>query len=70
MCDIIEYGRGSPKHISVEFQRDASLRVTEVCIIATAPDGTETGLKLLISDKGKFIREGTSQKLLEGVDIT
>ena len=69
MCDIIEFGRGSPKHITVEFERDASLRATAVVIVATSPSGEEMGLKHLITDKGKFIQVGTPVDLIEGVDI-
>ncbi len=69
MCDIIEYGRGAPKNIVIEFQRDASMRSTEVFITAISRSGAEQGLKLIISDKGEFIRVGKPVDLIEGVDV-
>lgn len=71
MCDIIEYGRGAPKNISIEFQRDPSMRSTIVVIVAKNRNGIEEqGVSLLISDKGDILKVGTPQKLIEGVDIT
>lgn len=68
MCDMIEYGN-IPKHIKVYFERDASMRATEVVIIAISPDGEEMGVKHFITDKGVFVRVGKEATLTEGVDI-
>ncbi len=69
MCNMIKYGLEHPRHISIEFERDASLRATAVVIVATSPDGVETGLKHVITDKGKFVQVGEAAILMEGVDI-
>ena len=69
MCDIIEIGVGErKKNISIEYQRDPSLRTTELVIINRSPKGEETGMLLICYDNGK-IAYSTPAKLIEGVDI-
>lgn len=68
---MIEYGRpNADKHIFVEFERDPSMRATEVVVWTKARNGDEEqGVKFLISDTGKFIKMGVATELIEGVDI-
>ena len=70
MCDIIEHGRGASKNISVEFERDASMRATEVIVIGRSPNGQEEeGVSFIISDRGKFLRVGKPTRMIERVDL-
>lgn len=62
MCERIEVGR-----ISVAFQRDESVRVTEVIIINHNDEGQEMqGMRVICNDDG-FIAGGVC--LYQGVDI-
>ncbi len=67
MCQMVEIQKGAvPANISIEFERDASLRVVAVVVINRDRDGVEYGIKLLCHDNGR-ISGGT--RLRDGVDI-
>lgn len=56
MCKIIEIGRDAvPSNIVIEFQRDASIRGTEVLIFNRDRNGHDVhGVKLTCYDNGKI----------------
>lgn len=68
MCESISIPKGQGLGpILVEFQRDASMRLTEIVIINTGRDGQERqGMKVICKDNGD-IKGGLN--LIEGVDI-
>ena len=68
MCKLVEITRDAvPSNISIEFERDPSLRATEVLIINRGPNNREEyGMKIICYDNGK-IEPGI--KLIDGVDI-
>jgi len=69
MCRIIEIQRDVvPANISIEFQRDAPLRATEVIIINKNPSGEEYGVVLMCADNGK-ITVGKPMSITEGARI-
>ena len=69
MCEIIEIGlREKNKNISIEYQRDAALRLTELVVINRDRDGQETGVAIMCTDKGN-IRISQPVKLQEGVAL-
>ena len=58
MCKVVTYGSDyvGHEHITIEFQRRAELRATEVFVIARPRRGVgETGVSILITDDGRFI---------------
>lgn len=61
MCTITRINRDAvPKSISIEFERDASLRGTEVVIINDGPKG-EHGVKLVCYDNGEIQVSGVAE---------
>ncbi len=69
MCETIEHRRQVGKNILIEFQRDLSLRATEVIIINQDRDGRECqGVKLICYDSGK-IEVSKAINTIDGVDI-
>ena len=59
-----------PDKITVEFQRDASLRVTEVVIVNHNHAGNERqGVRFMCHDNGDITMLGGPVNLIEGVDI-
>ena len=70
MCDTIDHRRGATgKSILVEFERDASIRATEVLVINQDRDGNEVqGVRLICGDSGKIV-VGKVNNMVEGVDI-
>ena len=66
MCEIVEIGlKGRNKNITIEYERDASLRATEIIIVNNGQKG-EYGLRLTCLDTGE-IRGG--YELTDGTDI-
>lgn len=60
-----------PPSIDVEFERDASLRGTEVVIVNYNRGGVECqGLQMLCTDNGKILWVRGPVDLVEGVDIS
>ena len=70
MCRMVKISRDAvPSSIDIEFERDASLRATEVLIVNHKRNGDEgQAITLLCSDNGD-IRVGKAQDLTAGVDI-
>ncbi len=58
-------------HIQVEYERDESLRATNVVVIAVDKYGrsdVENGVKIIVLDNGRILA-GDGQELTDGVDI-
>ncbi len=58
-------------HIEVTYERDESLRATEIIVIARDKYGrsdVENGVRIYVFDSGKIIA-GNGQELTDGVDI-
>ncbi len=68
MCESIEVSKGEGLgSILVSFQRDNSIRATEVTIVNNDREGQEKqGMRVICNDTGN-IRGGVN--LIEGVDI-
>ncbi len=71
MCKIIEIERNAiPSNISIEFERDASIRAVEIIVINRDRDGNEVqAVKMIAQDNGKFYRVSDAVDLIDGVDI-
>ena len=71
MCDTIDHRRNvTGTSIKVFFERDASLRATEVIVINEGRDGEERqAVKMIAQDNGKFMQVGQAVDLIDGVDI-
>ncbi len=71
MCDTIDHRRESTgKSIVIEFERDPSLRATEVVIVNQDRDGDERqAVKVICADSGKIMYVGKVQDLADGVDV-
>ncbi len=64
------YIDGVPDHIKVRYQRDASLRATEIVIIARDRDSADLeGVKLIVKDTGVISYISPRTKLVDGIDI-
>lgn len=72
MCQMIKIKRDAvPSNITIEFERDASLRAVAIVVINHNCDGEEVeGVKLIAQDNGKFYAVGTPKELRNGVDLT
>ncbi len=71
MCETIDHRRvGTGTSIKVYFERDASLRATEVIVVNEDREGEERqAVKMIAADNGKFIKVGGAVDLIDGVDI-
>ena len=71
MCDTIDHRRATTgTSITVEFERDPSLRATEIIVINHDREGNECeAVKMIAQDNGKFMKVSGAVKLVEGVDI-
>ncbi len=71
MCKMVEIERDAvPSNITIEFERDASMRVVEVVIINRGRDGAECqGIVLVCADSGKIISVSTIADMKDGVGI-
>ena len=71
MCNTINHRREiTGTSILVEFERDPSLRATEVIVINQGRDGVERqAVKMIASDNGMFYQVGKAVDLIDGVDI-
>ena len=71
MCVIKQIGNEiQPDKICIEYERDASMRATEVVIINKNRHGVEVeGLPLLCHDNGRITVRGGPVKLVDGEDI-
>ena len=71
MCKIVEIDRGAvPSNISIEFERDASIRAVEIIVINRDRHGNEVqAVKMIAQDSGKFYRVSGAVDLIDGVDI-
>ena len=66
MCRLIKYERDVvPENITVHFERDASMRATEVTIINTGNKG-EYGITAICLDSGIIVN---GHELKDGVDL-
>ena len=69
MCETIDHRRQVGKNILVEFEREASIRATEVFVIIRDLNGNECqGVRLICHDNGKMII-GRVNDIMEGGDI-
>ncbi len=69
MCETIDHRRQVGKNILVEFERDASLRATEVLVINQDRNGHECqGVKMICYDSGKM-EVGKAVDFVASVDI-
>ena len=71
MCKVVRVGVGEhPDHISIEFERDPSLRACEVVVVnRSAKTGEERqAVKLICYDNGE-IKAGRIADLVDGVDV-
>ncbi|KKL80854.1 hypothetical protein LCGC14_2000610 [marine sediment metagenome] len=71
MRNILEIQRGAvPSNISIEFERDVSIRAVEIIIINHDRDGIERqAVKFIAQDNGNFYKVGRAVDLIDGVDI-
>ncbi len=71
MCQLVEIERGAiPSNISIEFERDASIRAVEIIVINRDRHGNEVqAVKMIAQDSGKFYRVSGAVDLIDGVDI-
>lgn len=71
MCETIDHRRESTKQsIVVEFERDPSLRATEIIVINKDRKGNDKqAVKLIASDSGNFMAVGKATDLIDGVDL-
>ena len=71
MCQLVEIKKGAvPSNISIEFERDASMRAVEIIIINRDRNGIVCeGIKLIAQDNGKFYSVSDPANLVDGVDI-
>lgn len=71
MCETINHRREiTGTSIVVEFERDPSLRATEVIVINQDRNGNECeAVKMIAQDNGKFYKVGKAVRLVDGVDI-
>ena len=71
MCDTIDHRRaGTGTSIKVEFERDPSLRATEIIVINQGRDGVDRqAVKMIAADNGTFIAVSKAVDLIDGVDI-
>ena len=69
MCETIDHRRQVGKNILIEFERDPSLRATEVLVINQDRNGRECqGVKITCYDNGKMVVSRVND-IIEGVDI-
>ncbi len=70
MCRMVRISRDAvPSSIDIEFERDASVRATEVLIVNHKRNGDEgQAVKLICHDNGD-ITAGRAQDLTAGVDV-
>ncbi len=71
MCKIMDIQRDAvPSNISIEFERDASIRAVEIIVINRDRHGNEVqAVKMIAQDSGKFYRVSGAVDLIDGVDI-
>ena len=71
MCEMVEINRGAvPSNISIEFERDASIRAVEIIVINHDRYGNEVqAVKMIAQDSGKFYRVSGAVDCIDGVDI-
>jgi len=71
MCETIDHRRGATgTSIKVYFERDASLRATEVIVVNQDREGNERqAVKMIAQDSGKFLGVSGAVDLVDGVDI-
>ncbi len=71
MCKMVEIERNAvPSNISIEFERDASIRAVEIIVINHDRDGNEVqAVKLIAQDNGMFYAVSDAVDLVDGVDI-
>ena len=55
MCDITTINKGNRGKVTVEFERRADLRATEVFIINQGFDEVEVGVSVMCVDNGKIL---------------
>lgn len=72
MCQLVQIKRDAvPSNIEIHFERDPSLRATEVIIINQDREGNERqAVKLIAQDNGNFMKVGQAVDLIDGVDVT
>jgi hypothetical protein len=68
MCNVINIGKALGGHITIEHQRDASIRATEIVIVNTTTSGVETGVVVIAYDNGG-LTVGKPFGLTKGQDI-
>ena len=70
MCRLIEIRKGAvPSNITIEFERDASLRAVEVLVVNRDRSGRERdGVVLFCEDSGR-ITPGPVAELADGVGM-
>ena len=71
MCQVMDIQRGAvPSNISIELERDASIRAVEIIVINRDRNGNEVqAVKMIAQDNGKFYRVSGAVDLIDGVDI-
>ena len=71
MCKLIEINRGAvPSNITIEFERDASIRAVEIIVINKDRDGNEVqAVKMIAQDSGTFLAVSGAVDCIDGVDI-
>lgn len=70
MCDVEKIGTPFGNSITIEHQRDPSLRATEFVVANRHPtSGVEIGFVFICYDNGR-IEIGDPQELMPGVDIS
>ena len=71
MCQLVEIKRDTvPSNITIEFERDASIRAVEIIVINHDRDGNGVqAVKMIAQDSGKFYRVSGAVDLIDGVDI-
>ena len=70
MCQLIEIRKGAvPSNITIEFERDASIRAVEALVVNHGRDGAERdGVVLLCHDNGR-ITPGQVSELADGAEM-
>ena len=71
MCQLVGIERDAvPSNISIEFERDASIRAVEIIVINRDRHGNEVqAVKMIAQDSGKFYRVSGAVDLIDSVDI-
>ena len=71
MCKLVEIERSAvPSNITIEFERDASLRAVEIIVINKDRHGNEVqAVKMIARDSGTFFAVSGAVDLIDGVDI-